>query len=287
MRNRISFFPILALSVLLASSSLAQLVGVVGDFGEDPAIDPETLWEINPADATDVAFIMDLGAGGLGEAIAYNPDDDLLYHTSGFCGAVVNDCFWEVIDVSVPSITSSTQMSGSLPPQRVAGLTYDEVGGVFLSVDRSRDLREVTDAGSATAINTNVPEDFAGLAFLGGSLYAVADSSGSIFEMDPSDGSILGSETVVIDGSSGFFELRGLAYGGGSVLWAIWMDDNYEPNLVTLDPATGIGTSKGVLPDDFRGLAFLPEPGSRSFLVPGTFLLGLSRVPRRNLIARP
>ncbi len=103
------------------------LLGVTGD----GANVPETLYTINPNDAS-ATFFMTLGNGGPGETIAYNPDDTMLYHLSGSGGPEqiegVEPVF-EKIDLMSMAITG-IPLSGA-PLYLGNGLAYDGVNTVF------------------------------------------------------------------------------------------------------------------------------------------------------------
>ena len=71
---------VLALSIFTASSEAGGsiLYGVTGD----GASIGESLFTIDTGDATS-SFLYSLGNGSDGETIAYNPNDNLIYHFSG------------------------------------------------------------------------------------------------------------------------------------------------------------------------------------------------------------
>ena len=116
---------------------------------------------------------MTLGNGDDGEAIAFNPDDGLLYHASGISDG---DRFWESINVNTKTIVSSVQFTstgdhGDIDDETVA-MTYNPSTGLFLVVDRDEELFDVTLGGVGTVLgNEDLPSDETkGLAFVGATL---------------------------------------------------------------------------------------------------------------------
>ena len=98
------------------------LFGVTGD----GATNPEQLFVIDHTTATTM-LLMNLGNGGDGEAIAYNPDDNMLYHLSGEFGS---ELVFEKIDHFSGTVTA-VPLSGA-PFVNGNGLVYDAVAGQFL-----------------------------------------------------------------------------------------------------------------------------------------------------------
>lgn len=72
-----------------AAAQTYPLIGVTGD----GAVTPESLFFLDRTNASAI-FVMALGNGADGETIGFNPDDDLLYHASGFAA---DDKFWESV----------------------------------------------------------------------------------------------------------------------------------------------------------------------------------------------
>jgi len=97
------------------------LFGVTGD----GAINPEELYIIDP-DTAATSFHMSLGNGADGEAIAYNSDDNLLYHLSGGYGF---DLVFEKIDLWTLDVTPVALSGASFVNGN--GLVYDQAAGVF------------------------------------------------------------------------------------------------------------------------------------------------------------
>jgi hypothetical protein len=243
-----------ALAIVLGSAGHAQaslLVGVTGD----GAVQPETLYYLDKTNASST-FLMSLGNGADGEAIAYNPTDGLLYHASGISDG---DRFWESINLNTASIVSSGQFTGPDVVNENLAMTFNFGSGEFLVANRINTVFYSADAaGNATNIGTT-PEDLKGLAFVGSILYGVAVFDSTLYELDPSDGSVIDSTAVTLGGLP-VTGMNGLATDPDTgELWALFRVGT-NPGvrfLGTLDPATGVATSVGVLTDAFAGIAFV------------------------------
>ncbi len=86
----------------LAFNGAGVLYAVTGD----GAGVPETLYTLSLVTATPT-FVMTLGNGNEGEALAFNPDDDLLYPTSGLGIPNIN----EIYETINPTLLSSNQIT--------------------------------------------------------------------------------------------------------------------------------------------------------------------------------
>jgi len=255
------------------------LVGVTGD----GAIDSESLYFLSQTDASST-FIMRLGNGRDGETIGFNPVDGLLYHASGISPG---DRFWESINVGTTTIVTSGQFTGPAVVNENLAMTYNSATGTFLVANRDQNVfYDATLAGVATDIGTT-PEDLKGLAFIGSTLYGASAFSDTLYELDPTDGSVVSSLAVTLDGGS-IRGMNGLATDPDTgLLWGIFRLSSGGRLLGTLDPTTGTGTSVGILSDNFAGIAFLgstaavPEPSTFALL--GIGAIGMAFGAVRNL----
>ncbi len=256
----------------------ARLFGVTGDgasLGQE-----ETLFELNQTDASST-LLTALGNGSGGEAIAFNPDDGLLYHWSG--AGVPNDDvdgeIFESIDPNPPFTITHITLSGA-DYDEVLAATYNPSTGGFLVVDIFNFLYTVTTGGTVafigeiTDIGFDPPKKITskGLAFVDGKLYSIERRVGvppHLFEIDLTSGSI-GSILSSIE-----IELPGFTIAGGNglatdpdtgELWGLLRESGSPKlrHLVTFanDPdgvPTGVATNIGLLGDAFASIAFGPS----------------------------
>ncbi|MBV1878796.1 MAG: hypothetical protein KUG79_14235 [Pseudomonadales bacterium] len=140
----------------LTFDASGQLFGVTGD-GATPA---ETLFKLNKTNASTSLFLT-LGAGEDGEAIAYNPTDGLIYHSSG---PDVNNLglVFESIDLITKTTTEITLSGDSY--QEFFGMVYDVSQDLFLATDINKELFSITTSGLVTSLGT-IDIHLRGLAF--------------------------------------------------------------------------------------------------------------------------
>jgi hypothetical protein len=250
-----------------------QLVGITGD----GASTPDTLYALNQTNAS-ATFLMTLGNGDDGEAIGFDPLDGRLHHASGARHPV-----WESIDLATRTLVTSVPQVVAVPPGYIPGevqaLEYDLATGRFLASARGAELDVVSPTGSRARIG-DLPTSLKGLAFAGGALYGAENFAGYLFQLDPATGSEISEVPVKLFGdyTDG---MNGLATDPRTgVLWGIvrYYGDRY---LATIDPATGVASSVGLLSDNFAGIAFLPEPSTVASLTAGAIAVALCAASRR------
>jgi len=144
----------------LAFRSDGQLMGVTGD----GATVPETLYLINKATAAKT-LATTLGNGADGEVIAYNPNDNSLYHFSGN-GTTVYERVLATAPYTVTPISGALGAGGE-----IFGAVWDPSRNAFLISNISSELRTVTTSGTVSAPITTFPNDLRGMALTA----AVAD----------------------------------------------------------------------------------------------------------------
>jgi len=134
----------------IAFASDGTLYGVTGDGGGVP----ESLFNLSTVDASST-LLLELGAGSDGEALAFNPDDGLLYHASGIgTPNHPNGERFETIDPDTLDVTN-VPLSG-FDYEELTALTFS-VGGFFAAdlgsaaVDMPRFFRITTD-GAVTLL---------------------------------------------------------------------------------------------------------------------------------------
>ena len=135
----------------LAFRSDGQLFGVTGD----GATVPETLYLINKTNATKTLATA-LGNGADGEVVAYNPNDNALYHFSG--GTVT---FEKVLATSPYTVTPI--VTGLTGVGEVFGAVWDPARNAFLVSDIASKLFVVSTAGVVSSAVTTFPTDIRGL----------------------------------------------------------------------------------------------------------------------------
>jgi hypothetical protein len=240
------------LGVFAAAPGDAQtLVGVTGD---GDIGDPETLFAIDPGDAS-TAFLMSLGNGDDGETIGFNPDDGLLYHASGLV-----DPIWESIDVDLPSVVATDAFANDGTASENTAMVHDPATGRFLVVDRANQLVDTTLGGVGTVIG-GVPENLKGLAFSDGVLYAASRIDADLFELDPADGSVLATTVMTVPGNTVAGSNGLTTHPDTGALWLAYrLEGSTDRHLGVVEPSTGAISPVGVLGAHFAGIAFLPEP---------------------------
>ncbi len=138
----------------IAFDNNGTLYGVTGD-GANVS---ESFYSINTATATPT-FLRALGGGSDGEAIAYNPDDGLMYHTSGRD----TNSVWESIDLATLTVTNIIQTGFNY--DEVFGLTY-QGDGIFIAMNLDQEVVEIAATGVATNTGFNTPMYHRGLIYV-------------------------------------------------------------------------------------------------------------------------
>jgi len=144
----------------LAFDSSGTLYATVGDqAGIEPPgdrVEPETLQTLSKADATPTLF-QTLGNGSDGEAIAFNPDDGLMYHFSGnlFLNDPVNGKIFETINLNDNTVTNIPLSSvDSDEDFETSAFVYNS-GNTFLYAD-------IAILSTFWSVNTSGVESFIG-----------------------------------------------------------------------------------------------------------------------------
>jgi hypothetical protein len=122
----------------IAFDSTGILFGVTGD-GADT---PETLYTLSTVDASPTLFL-ELGDGDDGEALAFNPDDSLLYHASGFLTQVFQTIDTDTLGVSDILLTGDDY-------GEARGLTYEGSNTFLVTNVEGPSLYRVTTTGVVT-----------------------------------------------------------------------------------------------------------------------------------------
>ncbi len=154
------------------------LWAVTGDGGSDP----EALYQLSTADGSSTR-IRSLGNGDSGEALAFNPDDGLLYHASGG-----NTVVFESIDPQTLDVTDIDISGTALADGEARALGYSTDLGEFLWHRGIQQLYTATPAGAVTGLIGSLDHQAKGFAFVG----ADAGCPATLTVMTTGQGSIAG-----------------------------------------------------------------------------------------------
>ncbi|MFD1550852.1 hypothetical protein DNU06_05380 [Putridiphycobacter roseus] len=157
----------------ISSIAYDYINGVMYGVTGDGANNPEELYSINLTTAA-MTYVMSLGNGNDGEAITFNPVDQLLYHWSGWgLGNVVMETIHPTSMVITPVTLSGDDI------YNVGAAVY--AGNKFLVSDiNEQTLHWVTTAGAVT--NTGSIYEIKGLSYGGSSLptVSIVDNDGTV-----------------------------------------------------------------------------------------------------------
>lgn len=272
--------------LLSAPDVRAQLIGVIGDGGGNG------LFEIDPNDGS-YTILNSLGNGDDGEGIAYNPNNGLLYHVSGFSDGSE---YFETIDpnngFSVGPNLAALDTYGPDMAQELTAIAWYESLGVFLVMDRNANWFHVTPGGSFHHVGTyngeglsNEDDDdhyLRGLAVVGSRVYGIAPGNGIVEELNPETGNALDTINFTVDGNPG---VGGTAFAydaGADIVYAAVRVPGQSARmryLASFDFATGGFTTIGLLPQGVAGLTVIappvPEPSCAVMLLTAVALVAV------------
>jgi hypothetical protein len=221
------------------------LFGVTGD-GSSSA--PETLFTINKTNGS-ATFLKTLGNGDGGEAIAFHPLENVIYHQSGGHYGYYysfDDPILETIDpanlaaepVNIPLYLST--------PTEAASLAYFR-DDYFLWADTFDNLWLLRSDGKVAYVS-NLGYTATGMVVIGNfpscpstaALFGTAPREGPslLYSLDPANGA------ASLIGPTGFSNISAIEFGNNGVLYAAATRTDYEQVrvLITVDPCTGKGT---------------------------------------------
>ncbi|MFN8398027.1 MAG: PKD domain-containing protein [Bacteroidia bacterium] len=208
-----------------------QLLGLVGDGGAQA----ESLFLIDKANGSNTLATA-LGNGDIGEALAFRPDDGLLYHWSGSINAIC-----EKLPATAPfSPIQSIPLSGSPATEVSAALHLN--GTDFLVALADGTLAHQTASGSRGPTLTTAPTPFSGIAMP--PRFVLWDASICLSEPAEVLFSGLAADTVVYDwGDSSFTTV----YPAGPASHYYQINAYYTLNVILKNPASGPDTVASLL----------------------------------------
>ncbi|HXW00952.1 MAG TPA: hypothetical protein VEC93_21245 [Anaerolineae bacterium] len=236
----------------ISFNAAGTLYGVTGD-GATPS---ETLFTISTTNAS-TTVVQALGNGDDGEVIAFNPDDGLLYHTSG--RGPLNDpitgTIFETINVTT-SVVTTIPLASNHPGEEVLGMVY--IGAnTFLVSDLDLILYRLTTSGGVVTTTNNLldhsargfarsnlgppPSVACGTATLYGVATEVDSNLSTLYSIDPASGA------GILIGPTGFEDVRGLDAVSTTILYATGQTSTGTDVLLTINPCSGLGTQVGPL----------------------------------------
>ena len=214
------------------------------------------LYELNMTDAT-ATLLQDFGtASSLGESIAFNPNDGLIYHLSG-TGVLNTAEILETWDPANPG-NPTVQITLSLTDFTEAVSIDHWAGNLFVVSDLNDTVNgRLFILNGATGEFQNMTlltgQQYFGMTFAGsapscsplsdlfGAAHQGSNGPSVFYTIDPADG------TPTMVGPIGFERVGAMAFDGTGTLYGAGerMDGTNTSVLMTIDPCTGVGTEVG------------------------------------------
>lgn len=219
-----------------------------------------SLYTIDPNNASVSSSLFQWAPGidDKGESLAWNSDNGFLYRIT----SVPRDTPAGVADfrkLDVDTFTPTTISTSGALITHVTALTY-QGSGVFLFCTATNfgtpdKLCSVTTAGVITELGALDAgfNTYKGLAFLGGTLYAVGPLSDQLRILNPTNGLIISTVTITVP-ITPVIEGHALTVYNGQLFGCIMLNSPpFNRHLVQIDPITGIGVDKGTFPVNMSG----------------------------------
>jgi len=141
------------------------------------------------------------------------------------------------------------------PYIEATSMTASPSGG-FLVADLSSDFLSLNLGGTPTSLGSTF-EVMKGMVFVGDTLYGIAKSSATLYELDPLTGATIDdSITITKGGGVPILGANGLAASPTGELFGIIKPGRF---LVSIDPSDGTTTPLGKPSDKFAAITFLPD----------------------------
>lgn len=218
----------------LTVASDGTLYGVTGD-GESQC--RECLYTLDKQTAV-ATFLMNLGNGEDGEAIAFNPRDGMIYHASGITSG---DRIFEKIDPVSQIITDIGYSSE--PADEILGLVFEAAAGVFIALDRDNLAYSITPSGVLT--NLSEIDYLRGYAITGKDV----DNDGIPDAFEPAAGTSSSNPDSDGDGLNDGDEI--IIYGTDPLV----PDSDMDEDGLLVDEEAELGTDPGNPDSDGDGLS--------------------------------
>ena len=211
---------------------------------------PDSLWTIDKKTA-EVTFVCHFGAGFAGQfdgqSLAFNRDNGNLYDARA-------ETFGKLERQIIAPACETRVIKTDDSDGEVTAMTYWPAEGLFL-LDNFGHLNSLTPEGDFEDIG-DIGKTKKGLAFVGDTLYGI-DRSSSVFlvKIDPTVPVEVSSVEITLAGED-VDNANGLASSSG-ILWGLLkIEGESGRELVTIDPDTGVATSRGNTGDRFSAIAF-------------------------------
>ena len=236
----------------IAFRTHSPLYAISGD-GASPA---STLFSLDLGNGAS-ALVTSLGNGDDGEGIAFNPNDRFLYHTSGVSDGLE---FFETLHPGTWALGPNRAPGdtyGPDPSREITAIGWYPPLGVFLVSDIDDNVFHVTPGGQFTLVG-NAGLRMRGFAVVGTQVFGINPFGHHLFEIDPSNGAVLATLPLSVDGTG--TTGNGLATNPETgVVFAI-VKNPLSPGsgrlLAILDVTTGQATSIGDTGLKLAGIAF-------------------------------
>lgn len=251
-----SIAALLAFLLVASVAGPARADAILYAISGDGASPPSTLYALDASTGVPTA-VATLGNGDDGEGIAFRPDDALLYHSTGTTNGLE---FFETVHPDTLTVGPNLAPGNTYGPDSATELSAIEwyaPDGVFLAADRDFNLFHVTPDGEFTLVG-NSGVQMRGFAVVGTRVFGVDPFGSQLFEIDPSNGAVLATLALSVDGlaTSG----NGLATHPESGAVFALVKNPASPSggrlLATLDVTTGQATSIGDTGLKLSGISF-------------------------------
>jgi len=228
----------------IAFDETGTLYGVTGAREDENDGKRESLFTISLSNAV-VTYVCGLGTSFPDESFAFNPNDNLFYHMSGFLSEPFEKFDGSEFDCSTQVISRTLPITYS----RSHGLTWWPSEQVFLRSGSTElysappNTTTPTEIGSATIESLVLAVDGQTETLYGFDPDdAAAPQGGGFLEVDKSDANIISSIPVFF-GNDKVLDISGMAQDSSGTIWATLNPGDGRWALTTLDIQTNAGVN--------------------------------------------